>query len=84
MLKEELWLSVKRFLWGTLGMTISGLLVFAQGNLALIDLTNLSSETKGLITMILGYLINDLTKRVNIRWNLEERIAGAVKKISGR
>ena len=78
MLKQELWLSVKRFAWGTLGMSLSALIVFVQGNLGLLDLTNLSTETKGVIVMILGYLLNDLTKRINQTWNLEEKIGRAL------
>ena len=84
MLKQELLKSLKRFLWGIAGMSLSAFLVFFQQNLILLDLTSLSKETKGLITVIAGYLINDLTKRLNKKFNLEGKILGAIRKLGGK
>lgn len=77
-MNQELWKSVKRFAWNCLGMVLSAGLIFAQDNLGLLDLTNLSTETKGVVILVIGFIIQDLTKRINKAFSLEEKIGRAL------
>ena len=77
-MNQELWKSVKRFLWNCLGMVLSAGLIFVQDNVGLLDLTNLSTETKGVVILVIGFVIQDLTKRINKAFSLEEKIGRAL------
>ncbi len=74
---EELKKRLISFLWRFGGMAVIAILAFISSNL---DLVKLSPEVVALI----GLVINEITKSLNTYFSLDEKIAGVIKKLSGR
>lgn len=83
-MKEELIKRIKGFGWGALGAGLFAVLTFVSGNLDLIEMTNLSSEIKIFLIGAITALINQITKYLNSKFQLEERTVGALKKLAGK
>ena len=81
---EEAKKRLEVFGWGLLGAGLLAVVTFVGNNLDLIELTGLSSELKVIIIAVAGNIVGQITKWINQRWNLEEKIGGIFKKIGGK
>ena len=76
-MKQELWKRVRSFGWRLGGMALVAGLAFISSNL---ELFNLSPALIGLA----GLLIGEATKWINSHFAIEDKVVGAVKRLSGR
>lgn len=83
-MKYEVLKRIKVFAWGLLGAGLLAVVTFIGGNLDLLDMTNLSPELKVIIIAVAGNIVAQITKWINQKWNLEDKIAGLGRRIAGR
>lgn len=83
-MRNEVLKRIKGFGYGALGAGLLALLTFVSGNLDLIEMTNISTEMKVLIIGCLTALINQATKFLNNKFQLEERAIAGVRRLAGK
>lgn len=83
-MKEEILKRLKVTAWGLVGAGLLVLVTFIGENMDLINLTNLSPELKLLITVMAGNIVGQLTKYINHKFSLEEKISGVVGYLRGK
>ena len=81
---EEILKRIKIFSWGLLGAGLLALTTFVAGNLDLIEMTNLDPVIKVFVVSVLTNITAQITKAINQKWNLEEKIAGLGRRLAGK
>lgn len=88
-MKEAILHKLKVFAWGLLGAGILAAITFLGENLDLVQqvleqFLNLDPKVVVLIIAIMSNTIGQITKFINQKFSLEEKIGGVVRRLRGR
>ena len=81
---EELLKRLKGTGYGLLGAVLMTLTLFIGNNTDLLNLTDLPPTTQLLIAGVITAVVEQITKFLNNKFDLENRVVGGIKKLAGK